>query len=83
MRPECEVLEHESDSAAMRGNEDLIRTGDLRAAEPDLAAVGRFETRHEPEERRLAAPARPQDDDELAAHDLEGDALERLMSLTR
>jgi len=60
------VLEHEPDTAPVRGS----RT-EIRVAEHDAARVGRLEARDDTEQRRLAGAAGPEDGDDLAVRDFE------------
>jgi hypothetical protein len=75
VREEGVVLHDDPDPAALRGDE-RGGAGDEPAADGDGARIGRFEPGDEAEEGGLAAPARPQDSDELAGLDLQVDAVE-------
>ena len=66
------VLEHEADPAPLR--RDVGRVG---AVDLDLAAVGLLEPGDDPQQRRLARAARPEQRGQRAVGDLERDALER------
>ena len=74
-RQQVEELEHEADLAAAQARElGLAQLVDALAVEPDLAGRRAIEAGEEVEQRRLAAPARAHDRDELAALDREVDA---------
>ena len=61
------------------GTKRRLCPSSLHAVYPDLAAVRRFESGNDSEQRRLAAAARPQDHHTGARRDLERDAIERLV----
>src|SRR4029077_14112280 len=74
-RQEAVVLEHEAAVAA-----GLL---DRAAVEQHLARTGMFEAGDDAQERRLAAAARPDARDELAALDVEADAAQRFEGAER
>ena len=63
---ESALLRDEADPAGIR-REGPLRSGDAGAAEVDRAVVRPLEAGEEAEQRRLAAPARPEDGEETAA----------------
>jgi hypothetical protein len=79
MRPERQILEHEADASLMWTEKDPLRGAGLLVSQPDLAAVWRFESGDDPQKRRLATAARPQDNGALSVRDLERDVVQRLM----
>ena len=68
-RQQVRVLEH---------HPDLVGPGAVhrRAVEDDLAARQGVQSRRRPQQRRLPTPAEPDDADELAVCDVEGEVLE-------
>src|SRR5439155_19931233 len=66
------VLEDEADAALLRPVVRDVLLGDL-----DLAAVGGLEAGDDPEQRRLAAAARPEECRQRSRLDLERDVVER------
>ena len=70
VREERVLLEDHPDPARVRRDEDA-RPEDGAVLDRDLAGVGALEARDESEQRRLAAAARAEQGDELAALDAE------------
>ncbi len=70
MREERIVLEDEADAALAHGD-----IGGVLLAEIDRAAVGIFEAGDHAQDRRLAGTGRAEQRDELAAFDIERDAV--------
>src|SRR5262249_26460987 len=66
------VLEHEADAAILRA-----RVGDVLLGDLHDAPVGLLEAGDDPQERRLARAARPEQRGQRALGDLERDAVER------
>src|SRR5262249_36021209 len=80
---ELEVLAQVAPRQQVRLLEDhpdltRARPSDLTAVEENAAVRERVQTRHRPEERGLAAAARPQDADELAVVHVDRDVIERV-----
>ena len=71
VRVERVRLEDHGDVAAARGE-----VGDLAVADPDLSAGHVLEPGDHPQEGRLAASRRPDEDEELAVGDLERDVVD-------
>jgi hypothetical protein len=65
-------LEDHCDVAAPRRE-----VGDLAVADPDLTGGHVLEAGEHPQERRLAAPGRPDEDEEFAVLDVQGDPVHR------
>ena len=79
MGPQCEVLEHKSDLAAVRREEASPRTGSLDILQPDFALVGHVKTGDQPQQGGLPTSAEPEDHDRLTGCDRECHVVERLM----
>jgi hypothetical protein len=71
VRPQRVVLEDHADVALVRR-----QAVDAPIAEANLAAVGLVEAGYEAEQRRLAAAGGPEQREQLAVADLEGDAVD-------
>jgi hypothetical protein len=71
VREERVGLEHRVDVALVGG-----QPGDVVPADPHLAFVGPLEARDQAQRRRLPAPRRPEEREELARPDLEVDAVD-------
>ena len=71
MRIQRVVLKHHRDVAARR-----LELVDAAIADPDLAAVERFEPGEQPQQRRLAAARRPEQHEALARFDDEVDVVD-------
>jgi hypothetical protein len=80
MRPQREILEDEPDFPAMWWNDVVTGVGDFFAAQPDLASVGDLQTSDHPQQSRLTAPARSENDDHFATANIQRHTGERLMS---
>src|SRR5690606_37172381 len=74
VREERVVLEHEPDAAPLRRHGDAVADERL-PVERDGPAVGRLEAGDAAERRRLPAPARAEERERLALHDLEREAI--------
>src|SRR5688572_24557648 len=79
MRPKREILEYEANGSFVRWDHAAAGCRNLTATQPDLPAVRHVETRNQPQERRLTATARPENDDDFAGRNIERDAGERLV----
>ena len=77
MREEVEALEHHADVAAQAG-ELLALLGQPLAVDGDLALLDGLETVDRAAQRRLARARRADDDDDLAAGDLQVDVLQHV-----
>jgi len=76
-RQQVESLEHEPDLAVANRRQLVVReVGDVTAVEQVASARRAVEAAEDVHERRLAGPGRPDDGDELAPADVEGDAAE-------
>ncbi|MDT4853426.1 hypothetical protein FQZ97_876910 [compost metagenome] len=71
VREKCIVLEHEADAAVAHRY-----VGRILIAEIDVAAIGEFEARDHPQDRRLAGTGRTEQRNKLAALNLQGDVLD-------
>ena len=78
MREERAVLVHEPDPAAVRRH-----AREIAAVEEDAARVRPLQAGDDPQERALAAAARPEHGDELAVRHLEVDPVERGLAVER
>ena len=67
------VLEHEANPPLLRRDPERRVTADL-----DRSEIGRFETRDQPQQRRLPRPARAEQCGQRALGDLERDAIDGL-----
>ena len=72
MREQRVVLEHDADIALVRRHE-----GHIAVAEMDRARRGLDEAAEDAEQRGLAGTGRPEQGDELARRDIEGDVIKR------
>ena len=78
------ALEHEAHAIrAQRSPRVLVELRERAPGELDVPFARAVEAREQPEQRRLPAPRRPEDDDDLAASDLEVDAVEHGQRLAR
>jgi hypothetical protein len=75
VREERVVLEDHADVAALGRNPR--RAGDRPSPHADRSFVGNLEACDESKERRLPAPARPEEGDELPSPDVEVGAVDR------
>ncbi len=77
MGEELEILEHHPHALAQLAHVALLVL-QIDAVEDDAAAIDRLQHVGAPQQRRFSRAARPDETDDLAAVDLEGDAGERL-----
>ncbi len=77
---EAEVLEDHADRPAEKRDLAARDQGDVAPVDQDLAGARHVLAEDQLEQRRLAGPARAGDETELAARDLEVDAVERRLS---
>ena len=77
MRPDSIRLEHDAEITPLSGNVDALRrvVEDI-ASDGDPAGLGRLEAGDRHQRRRLAAATRPEQREELAFLDLEGDVVQ-------
>jgi hypothetical protein len=70
VRPECQILKYEPDTAPVWRYQAAAASRHATAVQPDLTFVRRLETGNEPQQGRLAAPARSEDHDDLPGRNL-------------
>src|SRR5262249_4235860 len=66
---------------ADRGLDAVLRPADVVPLDPDRSGRRAHEAREDLEQRRLARAVRPQEAEDLAVPDVEGDVLERAVAL--
>ena len=76
VRPQREVLEHEPDVPLVGADHVAARRTDLASGDPDFTCVRLVESGDDPQQRRLAAAAGTDEDDEPAMSHVEGQPVE-------
>src|SRR5687768_7799632 len=79
MRPQRQILKYEPELPLVWRHDDATTNRNLRAIEQNLAAIRHLEAGNHPQQRRLPAAARTEDDGRVARRNLDGDTVERHM----
>lgn len=77
VRPQGQILEHEPDTSLIRRNDGATRCRDRSSVEHDLPHLGYFQSGDDPEQRRLAAATRAENDNGPPGRHHKGDVVQR------
>jgi hypothetical protein len=79
VRPERQILKYEPDPAPVGRHQAAAASRHATAVQPDFTLVRYLETRNEPQQGRLAAPAGSEDHGDLPGRNLQRHTGKRLM----